>query len=112
MDIDTYELVLLRRPPDAPEYDEAEVDRLHDLHLGFLDRQLEAGLLVLAGPVWDQPDEQLRGVCLYRLGDLDRARTLAETDPAVLAGRFVVEAMRFACPTGIITALPHAVPDR
>ena len=111
MDFDTYELVLLRRPADVPSHDDAEIDRIHDRHLAFLDEQREAGLLVLAGPVWNQPDEHLRGICLYRVGDLDRARAVAETDPAVVAGRFAVEIMNFACPSGIITALPHAVPD-
>ena len=112
MDLDTYELVLLRRPPDAAAYPDAELDRIQDRHLAFLDEQREAGLLVLAGPVWDQPDESFRGICLYRVGDLARARTIAEGDPAVLARRLAVDVMHFACPAGTITALPHAVPDR
>ena len=112
MDLDTYELVLLVRPQDATPYDDAELDRIQDRHLAFLDEQREAGRLVLAGPVWDQPDERLRGVCLYRLGDLDRVRAIAERDPAVVARRLAVEVMHFACPAGTITALPHLVPDR
>jgi uncharacterized protein len=111
MDLDTYELVLLRRPPDATAYPEAELDRIQDRHLAFLDERREAGQLVLAGPVWDQPDERLRGICLYRVGDLTRAQAIAESDPAVRAGRLAVEVMHFACPAGVITALPHAVPD-
>lgn len=111
MDLDTYELVLLRRPSDPTAYPEAELDRIQDRHLEFLDERRDAGLLVLAGPVWDQPDERLRGICLYRVGDVDRVRAIAERDPAVLAGRLAVEVMHFACPAGTITALPHPVPD-
>ena len=111
MDFDVYELVLLRQPPDPTTYDEAELDRLHDAHLSYFDQQVDAGLLVLAGPVWQGPDERLRGICVYRVGDLDRVRAIANEDPAVKAGRLEAEVMHFTCPAGIITALPHSVPD-
>ena len=42
----------------------------------------EQGHLVLAGPFSDQPDETLRGFCLYRT-DLEETRRLAEADPSV-----------------------------
>jgi len=35
----------------------------------------------------DQVDETLRGIGVYNVGSLDEARALAETDPAVVAGR-------------------------
>jgi len=44
-----------------------------------------AGKPVVAGPLDDQPDPRLRGICLYRT-TLEEARRHAEQDPAVKAG--------------------------
>jgi uncharacterized protein len=100
VELDTYELVLLRRPPDAPAISAEEADRLQRAHLDHLDRLRAEGHIRVAGPVRDQPDESLRGLTLFRVGSLDRARALAEADPAVVAGRLAVEVMRFSCKRG------------
>jgi hypothetical protein len=34
--------------------------------------------------VLDQPDERLRGIAIFAAGSVDRARELANTDPAEL----------------------------
>jgi hypothetical protein len=54
-----------------------------------------AGHLLVAGPVVEQPDPRLRGMCLYRTGSTERARELASADPAVRAGQLEIEAMRW-----------------
>jgi hypothetical protein len=41
-------------------------------------------------------DERLRGIAIYRVDSLDRARELAESDPAVVAGRLEVDAMTWS----------------
>ena len=56
------------------------------------DHYLQQGHLVVAGPFSDQPDETLRGFCLYRT-DLEETRRLAESDPSVQAGRMAVDVM-------------------
>jgi uncharacterized protein YciI len=56
----------------------------------------EQGFMVAAGPLSDQVDERLRGVSIYRVDSLDRARELAESDPAVVAGRLEVAAMTWS----------------
>ncbi len=93
MDIEAFELVILRRPPDAPSYDEETLDRIQREHLAYGDSLRAAGHIVTNGPVLDQPDESMRGPAFYRTGSLDQARRLAEQDPAVRAGRLVVEVM-------------------
>jgi len=55
----------------------------------------EAGYLKVAGPLGDQPDDSWRGICLYQVGSLGEARRLAETDPAVRAGRLTIEVMHW-----------------
>ena len=56
--------------------------------------------MVTNGPVRDQPDVRLRGIAIFAAGSVDRARELANTDPAVRAGRLEVEAMTWWCRPG------------
>jgi uncharacterized protein len=104
---DVFELVLLKRPADAPEITDEEAERLQRLHLEHLALMEEQGHLAVAGPFDEQDDVRLRGMALYHVGSLERARELAEADPAVRAGRFEVEAMRFWCHKDHV-ALPPA----
>jgi uncharacterized protein YciI len=99
-ELEQYELVFLRRPPDAPEFDEATLDDLQRRHLAHKDELREAGLLAANGPVIDAPDGSLRGISIYRTGSLEEARRLAELDPSVIAGRLAIEVMTWWCPPG------------
>ena len=103
MDLEAYELVLLRRPENAPDYPEDVLERIQQDHLDFHARLRESGHVVTNGPVVDQPDPSLRGLAFYRTGSLDEARRLAEQDPAVQAGRLVVEIMTWYCRPGTMT---------
>ncbi len=91
MDLEAYELVMLRRPADATPYDDATLERIQREHLAYHAELRAAGQVVTNGPLTDQPDESLRGLSFYRTGSLDEARRLAEADPAVKAGRLAVE---------------------
>jgi uncharacterized protein len=95
-EFDTYQFVLLRWPEGRPSLSAEEERRIQALHLGHLDAMREQGFMVAAGPLSDQGDERLRGICIYRVDSLDRARELAESDPAVVAGRFEVDAMTWS----------------
>ena len=56
--------------------------------------------LVVAGPFGD--DTALRGVFVFKVASIDEARALAETDPAVQAGRLVIEMHPWLVPEGIL----------
>jgi uncharacterized protein YciI len=90
-EFDEYTLVLLYRGFNPPVLDDEEGDRLQRQHLGHLQAMQERGALLASGPFSDQPDENLRGLCIYRAG-LEAARRLAEADPAVRRGRLRVVA--------------------
>jgi uncharacterized protein YciI len=92
MELDGYSFVLLKRGPRAFEYSDEELERLQEQHLAHLDAMKEQGHLLVAGPFSDQPDETLRGFCLYRTS-VDETRRLAESDPSVQAGRMAVDVM-------------------
>ena len=97
VDLEAFELVLLRTPENAPRYDDAELQRIQAEHLAHHARLRESGQVVTNGPVSDQPDVSLRGLTFYRTGSLEESRQLAEADPAVRAGRLAVEIMTWYC---------------
>jgi len=90
-EFDSYQVVLLERAPSAPVLDQAAADALQRQHLGHFAKMRRAGLLLVAGPIGGDP--AIAGVCIYRAGSPEQARALAEDDPAVRAGRFVVRVL-------------------
>jgi uncharacterized protein YciI len=97
--MDRYSLVLLRRGSDPPGLSEEESDALQERHLAYLRAMRARGAMATAGPFRDQPDESLRGLCLYRTS-LEEARELAEQDPAVRAGRLAIDVLTWMAPAG------------
>ena len=116
MDLDAYELVLLIRPADARDYDDVTLERIQREHLAFHAALRARGEVVTNGPLIDAPEPSLRGVTIYRTGSLERARELAEQDPAVVAGRLAVQVMTWWCPSGTMVRSGRAIdvpsPDR
>ena len=103
MDLEAFELVLLRRPENAPDYDDAELERIQREHLAHHARLRASGHVVTNGPVFEPPDHSLRGLTFYRTGSLAESRRLAEADPAVRAGRLTIEIMTWYCPPGTMS---------
>jgi uncharacterized protein YciI len=98
---DQHTLVLLVRPPDAPELSPEQADALQDAHLAFRADLRDQGYLLGDGPLLDQDDEQLRGISVMSV-DPATARELCEADPAVRAGRLAVRVMTWMVPAGNI----------
>ena len=103
MNLEAFELVLLRRPASAPDYPGEELERIQREHLAYHAGLREAGHVVTTGPVDGPPAPSLRGLTFYRTGSLERSRQLAEADPAVRAGRLAVEIMTWYCPPGTMS---------
>ena len=97
MELQAFELVLLRRPPTPPVLDEAALEQNQREHLAYYAKLRADGTVLTNGPLLDQPDESLRALVFFRTGSLETARQLAEQDPAILAGRFTVEVMTYWC---------------
>ncbi len=109
VDLESFELVLLRRPENAPAYADGVLQRIQDEHLAYHAMLREAGHVVTNGPVSDQPDPSLRALTFYRIGSLAQSRQLAEADPAVRAGRLTVEIMTWYCPPGTMSQPGRAI---
>jgi uncharacterized protein YciI len=108
-----FQLILLRRPANAPAYDEVTTEQIQRDHLAFYAAMRQAGHVVTNGPVLDQPDDALRGIAIFATESADRARELASADPAVRAGRLEVQAMTWLCPPGTMVkdGLPVSLED-
>ncbi|HEY1508067.1 MAG TPA: YciI family protein [Solirubrobacteraceae bacterium] len=100
MDLEAFELVVLRRPAHPATYDDETIERIQREHLAYHASLRESGDVVTNGPVIDPPDESFRGLTFYRTGSLEQARRLAQGDPAVQAGRLEVDVMTWYCPPG------------
>jgi uncharacterized protein YciI len=110
MEVESYSFVLLKRGPRASEFSDEELDRLQAQHLGHLDAMRERGAMLIAGPFAEQPDDSLRGFCLYKTG-LEETRRLAESDPSVQAGRMAVDVMTWWTGLGAVAALARQLAD-
>jgi uncharacterized protein YciI len=103
---DVYTLVLLRRPPDAPDLPEEELDALQARHLAYRAQLKRDGVLVANGPLGEQSDSALRGLSIFAC-DLDEARRLSDGDPSVQVGRLTYDVFEWWVAAGTL-AFPGA----
>ena len=103
MDLEAFELVLLRRPASPSDYPDEDLDRIQREHIAYHAELRAAGHVATNGPVDGPADPSLRGLTFYRTGSLEDSRQLAEADPAVRAGRLTVEIMTWYCPPGTMS---------
>jgi uncharacterized protein len=96
---DVYTVVLLRRPADAPELSEDEIDALQARHLAYRAMLRRDGVLVANGPLGEQSDPSLRGLSILAC-DLDEARRLNDLDPSVQAGRLAYDVFEWSVAAG------------
>jgi uncharacterized protein YciI len=66
-----------------------ETEKIQEGHMAHLSASGKSGKLVIAGPLGDDGD--IRGILVYKTASVDEARSIAEADPAVKAGRLRVE---------------------
>jgi len=91
---DVYTLVVLRRPADAPDMSDGELDALQARHLAYRARLREHGLVVANGPFDQQSDESYRGMSVFACAPEEAAR-LSDGDPSVIAGRLAYDVMEW-----------------
>ena len=77
-----------------------QTEAIQKAHLENMNRLAEMKKLVVAGPFGD--NGKLRGIFVFRAGSLEEARILAETDPAVRAGRLALIFHTWLVPEGVL----------
>jgi uncharacterized protein YciI len=105
-EVDVYTMVLLRRPPGAPQMSEQELDALQARHLAYRAELRRDGVIVVNGPLDEQSDITLRGLSIFACG-LDEARRLSDGDPSVQAGRLTYDVFEWWVAAGSL-AFPEA----
>ena len=93
-EFDVYTVVLLRRPADAPEMSDEELDNLQARHLAYRAELRTRGRLVVNGPLGEQSDISLRGMSIFACG-IEEAARLSDQDPSVEAGRLTYDVMEW-----------------
>lgn len=94
-----YLALLTRGAKWTPEKTPA-TEELQKAHIANIVRLAEMKKLVVAGPFGD--GGQLRGIFVFKVASLDEARALAETDPAVKAGRLAMDLHPWLVPEGVL----------
>lgn len=83
-----YFIAFLKSGPERSQ-NKQEADSLQALHMAHLGRMYEEGYADISGPFGD--DSDIRGITIYNVPTLQMADSLANMDPAVKAGRLVIE---------------------
>ena len=102
IEFDSFILVLLVRPPNAPEKPKAELDQLQEGHMANMRRLADEGKLFKAGPTEDFSGRNVRGIFILKTESVDQAREWVATDPSVKAGRLAPEFMKWYVQKGTL----------
>ena len=85
----TYYFGFLKHGPKWTAERTPETDKLQAAHIANINAMAKTGKLVIAGPFENGGD--YAGVYVFKVGSLDEAKALAESDPAIRAGRLVAD---------------------
>ena len=110
---DVYTVVVLRRPGDAPEMSDEDLDALQARHLAYRAELVRQGMVVANGPFDEQSDPSYRGMSVFAC-DAPTAARLSDGDPSVVAGRLAYDVMEWWVGAGSL-AFPltdHPVGER
>lgn len=83
-----YVLAILKAGPNRDQ-DSLTAAKLQQAHMANIKRLAEEGKLTLAGPFLD--GGELRGIYIFDVESVEEAKKLTETDPAIQAGRLIME---------------------
>ncbi|MBX2992056.1 MAG: hypothetical protein KF749_12940 [Bacteroidetes bacterium] len=83
-----YVMAFLKRGPNRSQ-DSVTAANLQRAHLKNIERMANEGTLILAGPFLD--NGEIRGIYIFNVETVEEAKALTETDPAIQAGRLVME---------------------
>ncbi|RNI23686.1 YciI family protein [Rufibacter latericius] len=83
-----YYMALLKKGPNR-SHDSLTSMKIQDAHMAHINKMAAEGKLTLAGPFMD--DGELRGIFIFNVKTMEEAKALTEADPAVKAGRLIME---------------------
>jgi uncharacterized protein YciI len=104
IELETYEMVLLRHTRQGRDFGQESTERIFREHLEYTLGLLASGEQIAAGPVSDDPapDADVCGLGLYQKGSLDAVRRLVDNDPGVRQGLYSYDVMTWRTAPGTI----------
>ena len=106
-EFDVVTVVVLRRPDDAPQMSDEELDALQAKHLAYRAELKQHGLLVANGPFGEQSEPSYRGMSIFACSPEEASR-LSDGAPSVVAWRLSYDVMEWWVAADSL-AFPHAV---
>lgn len=94
----SFVIAFLKSGPNRDQ-DSVTAEKLQRAHLDNIFRLAEEGKLVVAGPFTD--DTELKGIYIFNVETIEEAKKLSETDPAIKAGRLIMELHPWYGPAGL-----------
>jgi uncharacterized protein YciI len=108
-DFDRFTVALLMANPAADRIGDATEARLQDEHMVHIADLYDAGHLLAAGPMSGPAGRKYRGLSILNV-DVEHAKRLKASDPAIRAGRYVEECMPWIVPKGAISFARARIP--
>jgi|SRR5262245_14032110 len=105
-DLDQYQFALLKRGPKWTAEKTPETEKIQAGHMANIQKMAKLGKLMAAGPIGDKGD--LAGIFIFKASSIEEAKALAAEDPAIQAGRLVMEIHPWMGPKGIGQVLIEA----
>ena len=100
----TYYFAFLKRGPNWTAADTPEKQALQNAHMAHIQSMAATGKLVIAGPLTGvaayPTSAPYAGVFVFKVGTFEEAKSLAEADPTVKAGRLIAEVHPWWIPKG------------
>ena len=85
-----YFIAFLKEGPNR-EQSEAEAEKIQKAHLNYLGKLANEKRACMIGPFGEDADSEIQGIIVFSVPDKAEAERLAQQDPAVKAGRLVIE---------------------
>ena len=83
-----YVIAFLKAGPNRSQ-DSVTREKIQSAHMANIQRMADIGKLVVAGPMLD--DSEIKGIYIFDVETVEEAKKLTETDPAIQAGRLIME---------------------
>jgi uncharacterized protein YciI len=95
----TYHLVLLRKGPSWTGESTPQTRKIQEGHMANIHKMAATGKLTVAGPI--AGDHDLRGIFIFTAASPEEVKAWCAEDPAVKAGRLVVEVYPWMAAKGL-----------
>ena len=105
-----YQLAFLLAGANRKADSDTETQRIQEGHMAHIRKMADAGQLVAAGPFLEE--NRLRGIFVFKLASLEEAKAVAAQDPAVQAGRLVLDIHSWFVAEGVLPEPKPATPGK